>query len=165
MMVNLNIMKKEFFEEKIVELNDKELISLLRLRNEANQEIYLIAKKEATKRNIKIEDTDLTTVDLETKDVGDKTKLDKWSWGAFTLGPLWTLANKLELWTVIFFIPFLNILLLFYLGFKGNRLAYEKSNIDSVDDFMSIQKHWDIWGIRFTGFSIGFSILVLMIEC
>ena len=86
-------------------------------------------------------------------------KLNKWNWGAFWLAPLWTLANKLEFWTFLCFIPFLNFFIYFYLGYYGNRLAYEKSDFDSVDDFMEVQKEWNQWGIRF----IILGILILLL--
>ncbi len=94
----------------------------------------------------------------------DKRKLKKWNWGAFLLSLLWTTGNKLEIWTVFCFIPFLNIVVIFYLGYYGNRLAYNKSSIDSVDDFMAIQKYWEFWGIGLFLTAIGILGFQLLIE-
>ncbi len=94
----------------------------------------------------------------------DKRKLKKWNWGAFFLSLLWTTGNKLEIWTVFCIIPFLNIIIMFYLGYYGNRLAYNKSSIDSVDDFMVIQKYWGAWGIGLFLTIIGLLALQIFFE-
>ena len=94
----------------------------------------------------------------------DKRKLKKWNWGAFFLSLLWTTGNKLEIWTIFCFIPFLNIIVVFYLGYYGNQLAYNKSSIDSVDDFMVIQKYWEAWGIGLFLTITGLLFLKALIE-
>ena len=89
-------------------------------------------------------------------------KLKQWNWGAFLLPLLWAPANKLYKWTILLFIPFINILVAFYLGFYGNRLAYPKSNFKSIDDFMIIQHYWATWGIRlFIVAIIGFILKIV----
>jgi hypothetical protein len=77
----------------------------------------------------------------------DSAKLSTWNWGAFFLAPLWAFTNRLELWAVLCFVPFVNIVVALYLGYRGNRLAYSKSRV-TVDEFVIIQKHWNRWGIR-----------------
>jgi len=142
-------MDKEFFQRKIKELTDDKLIDLLqKTSGGSNPDIFELANKEADERNIKFVLTDKAeTISVESK-LNDKEKLRKWNWGAFLLAPIWALANKLETWSILCFIPLVNIIVLFYLGYNGNRLAFEKSKIDSVDDFMIIQKDWGLWGIR-----------------
>jgi len=94
----------------------------------------------------------------------EKRKLKKWNWAAFFLSLLWTTGNKLEIWTVFCFIPFLNVIVIFYLGYYGNRLAYNKSSIDSVEDFMAIQKYWESWGIGLFLTVIGILALEVFVE-
>src|SRR5687768_14440080 len=134
-------MDKEFFQRKIKELTDDKLIDLLqKTGGGSNPDIFELAKDEAEGRNVKFELTDKDDKSIVENKSNDKEKLRKWNWGAFFLAPIWTLANKLETWTILCFIPLVNIVVLFYLGYNGNRLAFEKSKIDSVDDFMVIQK-------------------------
>lgn len=142
-------MDKEFYQRKINKLTDVKLINLLqKTSNEFNHNIFELAKAEADNRNLKFELKD--KIDKGEGEIvsHDREKLKKWNWGAFLLAPLWTLANKLEMWTILCFVPIVNIGVILYLGFKGNRLAFEKSKMGSVDDFMVIQKYWGRWGVR-----------------
>ena len=142
-------MDKEFFQRKIKELTDDKLIDLLqKTSKEHNLDIFQLAKKEAEGRNLKFDLSDKPDKnDVENKS-SDREKLRKWNWGAFLLTPVWTLANNLEIWTILCFVPFVNIGVMFYLGYNGNRLAFDKSKIGSLDDFMIIQKNWGLWGVR-----------------
>ena len=158
-------MDKEFFDRKIKELTDDKLIDLLqKTDNERNPEIFNLAKKEAELRKLNFEliiNINKQPVDRNSNDLG---KLKKWNWGAFLLAPIWTLANKLEKWTILYFIPGVNIFVIFYLGKNGNRLAFEKSTIDSVDDFMTIQKDWGRWSIRLLWLGLLGSLIVLLVD-
>jgi len=138
---------KEFFQRKISGLTNEQLLALLQLRSDANEAIMALAAHEAANRNIAFKSPEAPAITHD-EPASDKSKLKKWNWGAFLLAPVWTCANKLDLWTVILFIPPVNIVALFYLGFEGNRLAYAKKTIGSVDDFMFIQKHWTKEAIR-----------------
>ena len=140
-------MDREFFERKVSELSDDKLLDLLKIRQEANQEIIELATREARKRGLPIPDAPIPT-GVVTPMESDTKKLDKWNWGAFLLAPYWTLANKLEIWTILMFIPGVNVVAVIYLGFKGNRLAYGKSNLKNIDEFMTLQRQWSSWGIR-----------------
>ncbi|MBL7853723.1 MAG: hypothetical protein JNL17_04970 [Cyclobacteriaceae bacterium] len=157
-------MDKEFFLRKIKALTDDKLIDLLqKTSGESNPDILELAKEEAGKRNLKLELTHKDDkINIESKS-NDHRKLRKWNWGAFILAPIWTLANRLEKWTILCFVPILNIVVAFYLGYNGNRLAFGKSKIDSVDDFMVIQKNWGLWGVRlfWLGLLGGLSLLII----
>jgi len=155
-------MNSEFLESKIIELSDDKIIELCNLKNDANLEIVQLAEKEAQKRNLENVFDKSESISLEAivdKTTENKKELDKWNWGAFFLLPAWTLANRLEKWTIASFIPLLNIFAAFYLGFNGNKLAFEKSNIESIDNFLTIQKIWKIWGIRIFLFSTLVSVV------
>ncbi len=155
-------MDKEFFERKIKELADDKLIDLLRKTgNDANPDIFDLAKKEAELRKLKFDLPDKKAMDNSSN---DKEKLKKWNWGAFLLAPIWTLANKLEKWTILCFVPGVNIFVIFYLGQNGNRLAFEKSAIGSVDDFMTVQKDWGRWGVRLLWLGLIVGLLALIAD-
>jgi hypothetical protein len=142
-------MDKEFFERKIKELTNEKLIDLLqKTGNEVNPDIFDLAKKEAELRDLKFSLNNKAEKQFidNSSDINDK--LRKWNWGAFLLAPIWTLANKLEKWTILCFVPGVNIIVIFYLGLNGSRLAFEKSAIKSVDDFMIVQKSWGRWSLR-----------------
>jgi hypothetical protein len=155
-------MDKEFFQRKIKELTNDKLIDLLQqTSNESSSDIFELANEEAEQRNLKFELTDKDNVENKSD---DKEKLRKWNWGAFFLGPVWALANKLEKWAILSFIPFVNIAVIFYLGYNGNRLAFEKSKIDSVDDFMLIQKDWARWGVRIFWFGLVVGLAATIVD-
>jgi len=120
-------------------LSDSKLTRLLSLRVDPSLPLFEMAIQEARKRNLAIPiNTFVHPVETRT---GDRLKLRKWNWAVFLMMPLWTLAHRLDFWTVLLFIPGVNVIVLFYLGLKGNTIAYEKSNL-SVDEFMMLQKIW-----------------------
>lgn len=94
----------------------------------------------------------------------DAVSLNKWNWAAFYFGPLWAVAHKLYLLTVLCFIPFLTFFILIYLGIYGNKLAYPKSTFNSVSAFMAVQAYWNIWAIRFMILTLVIIILQLLIN-
>jgi hypothetical protein len=156
-------MDAEFFERKVRELSNDKLLELLRLGYDANQEIIDLAIEEAKKRGLDLPETSIP-LDKVVTEQQDMKKLGKWNWGAFLLAPFWTLSNKLDKWAILTFIPGVNIPTVIYLGFKGNRLAYDKSQIRNVDQFMTLQGQWNTWGIRLFWISLGVSILALVIS-
>ena len=154
-------MNKEFFEKKVKQLSDEKLLELLKLRRDSNQEITEIAISEANARKLQIpelpdEQASKTEINLST------SKLEQWNWGAFLLAPIWTLSHKLEKWTLLTFIPGINIIVHFYLGIKGNKLAYSKSKIKDTNEFMLIQAQWNSWAIRIFWISLVVSVIWLM---
>jgi|APTNR8051073442_1049403.scaffolds.fasta_scaffold00005_354 hypothetical protein len=158
-------MDKEFFERKIKELTDDKLIDLLeKTSNKSNPDIFDLAKKEAESRKLVFNLTDKTyEKDFDNSSI-DSEKLKKWNWGAFLLGPMWTLANNLEKWTILFFVPGVNIATMFYLGYNGSRLAFNKSKIESIDDFMALQNYWGLWGIRLFWLGLFGGLVALIVD-
>lgn len=151
-------MNPEFFARKIKELTDEKLLELLRLGNDVNTEIIELATAEAQARGLSIpERVSSPTTDEPVQ--ADRHKLLKWNWGAFFLAPFWTLANKLDKWAILTFIPGVNIFAHIYLGLNGNVIAYEKSPIRNIDDFMTLQKLWSTWGVRIFWISAGLTLL------
>ncbi|MBX2970853.1 MAG: hypothetical protein KF803_15910, partial [Cyclobacteriaceae bacterium] len=78
----------------------------------------------------------------------DLNRLNTWNWGAVILTPVWALSNRLSIWTFLWFVPLVNILVIIHLGLNGNRLAFEKNTTLTLDEFLALQKIWSIWGIR-----------------
>jgi hypothetical protein len=152
-------MNAELYRRKIKALTDEKLTDLLRItNNRSNDRIFELAEAEANSRSLTITLIRSTTTGL-TEKTGDRRRLRKWNWAAFLLSPFWTLANGLDKWMVLWFIPVVNIFVIFYLGFKGNEIAFEKSAITSVDDYMVFQKYWSLWGIRM--FLLGLALSVI----
>jgi hypothetical protein len=123
-------MDKEFYHRKIKELTNDKLMDLLqKTSNEFNQDIFELAKKQSKGRTLIFELTDK----IDNRDVkivsNDKEKLKKWNWGAFVLAPVWTLANKLETWTILYFVPVVNIGVIVYLeSLRQQTCIREKQN-------------------------------------
>lgn len=150
-------MDKQFLERKLRELNDYDLIELIQSGAVKNEKIFQLVRQEAIRRNLDIPDADTFYGSKHNcnESAEDLEQLKKWNWAAFMFVPVWTLANKLEKWTVLFFIPVVNFFVMFYMGYKGNRLAFARSNIRSVSEFMKLQEYWNKWGLRFFWITIG----------
>ena len=158
---------QEFFQRRISGLTNEQLLALLQLRGDANEALMVLAVREATNRNITFKLPEAPIMIQGNAPAGDQSKLKRWNWGAFFLAPVWTCANKLDVWAIALFIPPINIVVLFYLGFKGNQLAYAKNTLNSVDDFMLIQRQWAKEVIRVilvtTIFQISLGLLISLL--
>lgn len=130
------------FREKIQSFNIHQLYAILQLKGKISSEEREIVQEELQKRGLEQipaqEQEDL---------VSSSTQLKKWNWAAFLLTPLWAFANKLDGYGVLSCIPGMNIIIMFYLGFKGNVLAFKKSKLKSVQEFNQVQKIWEKWTI------------------
>lgn len=87
--------------------------------------------------------------------------INKFNWGAFALWHFWGFGNKMSYLFVVYFVlsiasasqllvlPVLIITLAisFYLGFKGNKLSWEKKDWASIERFEKIQHRWNVAGI------------------
>jgi hypothetical protein len=69
-----------------------------------------------------------------------------WNWGAFFLHGIWGIANKTYI-ALLGFVPVVNIPVMFFLGLRGNELAWKYKKWDSVEDFKSSQRTWNIAGM------------------
>ena len=65
----------------------------------------------------------------------------RFNWGAFFLTPIWAIANGVWI-GLLGFVPFVNLVMAFVLGFKGNAMAWRKKRWESVEEFLTSQKHW-----------------------
>ena len=82
------------------------------------------------------------------KAMDEKKALRRWNWGAMILSIPWCLWHKV--WQgLFFFVPFINFVLPFYLGAKGNRLAWERSSKKDLERFLKSQRRWAIAALFF----------------
>lgn len=69
-----------------------------------------------------------------------------WSWGAFAWGWLWAVFN--QTWVgLLCLLPYVGLLMNFYLGFKGREMAWQKKRWDSVEHFNDVQHKWSLWAL------------------
>lgn len=145
-------MDKDLFEQKVSQLSDEKLFELLRItRKKHNPLLYQLAEDELKKRKLTFDYFDsISSNEKEnvTTSNYDLKKLNKWNWRAVILTPIWALSNRLSIWTFLWFVPFVNVLVMIHLGLNGNRLAFERNKTLTLDEFLALQKIWSSWGIR-----------------
>jgi len=69
-----------------------------------------------------------------------------WNWGAAGLSYLWGYYYR-SWYSLLVFVPLVNIIWWVVLGIYGNQWAWEKNSWRSVEEFQASQKKWRIWGI------------------
>jgi hypothetical protein len=67
-----------------------------------------------------------------------------WNWGAFWFSWIWSICNNVWI-GLLALIPFLDIVMVFILGAKGNEWAWQNKRWDSVERFKRVQKEWSYW--------------------
>jgi hypothetical protein len=68
-----------------------------------------------------------------------------WSWGAFWLSGVWAIGNKTWI-GLLAFVPLVNLVMPFVLGFKGREWAWRARRWNNVEHFHQVQRRWDIAG-------------------
>ena len=87
-------------------------------------------------------------------------EISGFNWGAFLMSWIWALGNGVVLHALLaFIIPFWN----FYLGFKGNELAWQNKRWDSVEHFKKTQRTWAMVGLVILGVSLAFACLAIFV--
>lgn len=91
-------------------------------------------------------------------------EIKKWNWGAFFLSWIWGIGNQVWI-SLLMFVPIVNIVIPFVLGFKGSEWAWKAKEWESVEHFKRVQRLWAIWGavIFFTGIILGVLGAILFI--
>ena len=102
----------------------------------------------------------------------------RWNWGAFFLGWIWAIGNKLWIWlpigmaaNAISLIPSPNNKTLWIsmicqgvisvvLGVKGSEWAWKSKEWDSIEHFKRAQEKWRKWGIAFTVVGFIFGVII-----
>ncbi|MBQ4834865.1 cytochrome c oxidase assembly factor Coa1 family protein [Pseudoalteromonas luteoviolacea] len=94
---------------------------------------------------------------IEKKEI--PAELKGWNWGAFFLNVIWGIRFKTyrALWV---FVPFVNLVMPFVLGLKGNEWAWQNNHWNSVEEFKKSQRRWSVASILIVGVSFVFLSLV-----
>ena len=86
-----------------------------------------------------------------------------WCWGGFTFNVLWSLANRAWLPAIAGLFPGIHLLVRFYLGFRGHRLAWRKRRFHSLDQYKEVMHIWNAWGlVGFIGYIIAALALIVI---
>jgi serine/threonine-protein kinase len=84
-------------------------------------------------------------------------EIQGWNWGAFTMPHFWLFSN--QVWIgLLTWVPFVNLVMPFILGAKGNTWAWRSRTWSSLEEFKSHQRKWALAGIA------GF-IPVFILQC
>lgn len=68
-----------------------------------------------------------------------------WNWGAFLLTWIWGIGNNTFV-AFLAFVPFVNFIMPFVLGAKGNAWAWRNKKWESAAAFRRTQRQWAVWG-------------------
>ena len=82
-----------------------------------------------------------------------------WNWGAFFLNWIWGIGNSTFI-ALLCLIPFVNIIMVFVLGAKGNEWAWQNRRWQSIEQFKRVQKNWAVVG--FILFIFGIIVWLLL---
>ena len=83
-------------------------------------------------------------------------ELRRWNWGAFAMPLFWAAAMNQWLWFALCFVPYVNWVVPFYLGAKGNELAWQSRQWADAGHFRRTQEVWNQWGV---------AVFVILIVC
>ncbi len=72
-------------------------------------------------------------------------EIQGWSWGAFLFNWIWGIGNSTYI-ALLMFVPLVNIVMIFVLGAKGNKWAWQNRTWRDVEHFKKTQKKWSIAG-------------------
>jgi hypothetical protein len=91
-------------------------------------------------------------------------ELAKWNWGGFGCSSFWAAAMNRWGWFFLGFIPFVAWFVEIYLGFNGNKLAWESRRWNSFEQFQETQRIWGIWGKVFFGIYVVYVVVLVGIR-
>jgi hypothetical protein len=77
-----------------------------------------------------------------TETIGVEEELQKFNWGGFLLGWIWAFGHRVWLWGILGLIPFVGIVVMFVLGFRGNRLAWERGTYAGAEELRQKERKW-----------------------
>lgn len=73
-------------------------------------------------------------------------ELDRWNWGAFFLNWIWGIGNSTFI-ALLALIPFVNLVMIFVLGARGSRWAWQNRAWRDAEQFRRTQRNWAIAGL------------------
>ncbi len=80
-------------------------------------------------------------------------ELRGWNWGAFFLNWIWGIGNNTWI-ALLMFVPFVNFVMLFVLGAKGNEWAWQNNLWRDTNHFRQVQRKWALAGVVVLALSI-----------
>ncbi len=80
-----------------------------------------------------------------------------WNWGAFLLNWIWSIGNNVWL-GLLCWIPYAGIVMVFILGAKGNKWAWQNKKWDSIEHFRKTQRKW-MWA----GLGVALAYIALIV--
>ncbi len=105
----------------------------------------LIAALCTNQTRIEMQTTQTTNTSGQGRSSELPEELKGWNWGAFFLNWIWGLGNSTFI-ALLMFVPFVNIIMVFVLGAKGNKWAWQNRIWRDIDHFRSVQRKWAIAG-------------------
>jgi Cytochrome oxidase complex assembly protein 1 len=81
---------------------------------------------------------------LDPRELPDE--LDRWNWGAFLLNWIWGIGNNTFI-ALLALVPGVGLIMIFVLGAKGNRWAWQNGRWDSIEHFKRVQRAWAKWAV------------------
>ena len=85
-------------------------------------------------------------------------ELDRWNWGAFFLNWIWGIGNSTYI-ALLMFVPLVNIVMIFVLGAKGSRWAWQNRAWRDAEHFRRTQRSWAIAGLIVFLAGIGVAVI------
>ncbi len=73
-------------------------------------------------------------------------ELKGWNWGAFLLNWVWGIGHSKFL-TLLMFVPLVNVIMIFVIGAKGNKWAWQNRIWRDTAHFKTTQKKWARYGL------------------
>ena len=97
------------------------------------------------------------------KDAVIPEEIRGWNWGAFLMNWIWGIGNKVWI-ALLCFIPFVNWVMPFVLGAKGNKWAWQSKTWNSIEHFKKTQRTWKRWGVALLCVSLVIGVLAAAIS-
>ena len=82
------------------------------------------------------------------------------NWGGLLLSFIWAIGHGAWLWVILSFVPVVNVIVPFYLLFKGNEIAWRNKKWESAEAFKKSQRTWAIAGLVIIGLVVVINIIV-----
>lgn len=73
-------------------------------------------------------------------------ELRSWNWGAFLLSWIWAIGHNVWL-GLLALVPYIGVIMVFILGFKGNEWAWQHRKFESVEQFKAVERAWTKAGV------------------
>lgn len=74
------------------------------------------------------------------------TELQGWNWSAFLLSWIWAIGHNVWL-GLLALVPYIGVIMVFILGFKGNEWAWQHRKFESVEQFKAVELAWTKAGV------------------